>query len=78
MTVMKRPAGLILMALFVSFLLAQVAAGGAQEADRAYVNGKIYTVDANFSTASALAVKDGRFIYVGDDAGVKAHIGPLT
>ncbi len=45
----------------------------AKEADRAYVNGKIYTVDKNFSTASTLAVKDGRFIYVGDDAGVKSH-----
>ncbi len=50
----------------------------AQEADRAYVNGNIYTVDENFSTATALAVKDGRFIYVGDDAGVEAFIGPNT
>ena len=54
------------------------AGGAAQEADRAYVNGIIYTVDEQFSTASALAVKDGRFIYVGDDAGAQAHIGPNT
>ncbi len=35
-------------------------------------------MDEEFSTASALAVKDGKFIYVGDDAGAKAYIGPLT
>ena len=53
-------------------------AGPGQEADRAYINGNIYTVDAEFSTASALAVKDGKFVYVGDDASVQAHIGPGT
>ena len=38
----------------------------------------IYRVDEAFTTASAFAVKDGQFIYVGDGAGVQAHIGPLT
>jgi predicted amidohydrolase YtcJ len=64
--------------LLVSFILAPAAVRGTQEADRVYVNGKIYTVDEKFSTASAIAVKDDKFIYVGDDAGVKAYIGPLT
>ena len=63
--------------LIVASLVAPAAAR-AQEADRAYINGIIYTVDEDFSTASALAVKDGRFVYVGDDAGVEAHIGPST
>jgi predicted amidohydrolase YtcJ len=62
----------------VSALMALPGAGVAQEADRAFVNGIIHTVDASFSTASALAVQDGRFLYVGDDAGVRAHIGPNT
>ncbi len=65
-------------ALLVSFILAPAAVSDAQEADRVYVNGNIYTVDEEFSTASAVAMKDGRFIYVGDDAGVQAYIGPLT
>ncbi|NIM50648.1 MAG: amidohydrolase family protein [Gemmatimonadales bacterium] len=64
--------------LIVSSIVALPAAGSAQEADRAYINGTIYTVDEDFSTAAALAVKDGRFIYVGDVAGVQAHIGPNT
>ena len=73
-------------AFIVSSILALAVAGcapeatqeTAQEADRAYINGTIYTVDEAFGTASALAVKDGRFTYVGDDAGVQAHIGTST
>jgi len=64
--------------LVVSSILALAGAGCAQEADRAYINATIYTVDADFSTASALAIRDGEFIYVGDVAGVQAHIGPNT
>jgi hypothetical protein len=64
--------------LLVFFILSPAAVSGAQEADRVYVNGNIYSVDEEFSTASAIAVKDGQFVYVGDDAGVQAYIGPLT
>ena len=65
-------------AVLVWFVLAPAAVAGAQEADRVYVNGNVHTVDKAFSKASAFAVKDGRFIYVGDRAGVQAHIGRLT
>ncbi|MFH1763642.1 MAG: amidohydrolase [Gemmatimonadota bacterium] len=64
--------------LLVSSILTLAGVSYAQEADRAYVNGTIYTVDESFRTASAIAMKDGTFIYVGDDAGVRAHIGPST
>ena len=64
--------------LLVSFLLAPGACSNAQEADKVYINGNIYTVDEEFSTASALAVKDGKFIYVGNDAKAQAYIGPMT
>jgi predicted amidohydrolase YtcJ len=69
-----RPTG----ALVVSLILVLSGTTHAQEADRAYINGNIYTVDEDFSTASAVAIRDGRFIYVGDDAGVQAYIGPRT
>jgi len=79
MNIMKRLSGIFsIFVLLVSFTLAPAAVSDAPEADRVYVNGNIYTVDEEFSTASAIAVKDGQFIYVGDDAGVKAYIGPLT
>ena len=65
-------------ALAMITALAPAATGCGQEADRAYINATIYTVDPDFITASAMAVKDGQFIYVGDEAGVEAHIGPGT
>ena len=76
---MKRVSGrFAIFVLLMSFILAPAAGWNAQEADRVYLNGTIYTVDEEFSTATAIAVKDGKFIYVGDDAGVQAYIGPLT
>ena len=60
-------------------LFAYAAAAVAQEpADTVYVNGNVYTVDEDFSTASAFAIKEGSFIYVGDDLGAQPYIGPLT
>jgi predicted amidohydrolase YtcJ len=40
--------------------------------------GAIYTVDAARSWAEALAVRDGRLVYVGGDRGVRELIGPKT
>lgn len=79
MNIMKRFSSIFfIFVLLVLVIPAPAAVRGAQEADRIYVNGNIYTVDEAFSTASAFAVKDGQFIYVGDDAGVQAYVGPLT
>ncbi|MGD2271737.1 MAG: amidohydrolase [Desulfobacterales bacterium] len=79
MKTMKKLSGLFsILVLFVSILLATAACSNAQEADRVYINGNIYSVDEDFSTASAFAVKDGKFIYVGENEGAKAHIGPRT
>ncbi|MGB2908768.1 MAG: amidohydrolase, partial [Candidatus Aminicenantaceae bacterium] len=64
--------------LFVLLIQAPGVGSDTQQADRVFFNGNIYTVDDEFSTATALAEKDGKFVYVGDDAGAKAHIGPLT
>ena len=54
--------------------LVTTVTGCANDADRAYVNGTIYTVDDDFSTATALAIRDGKFIYVGDEAGAQPHL----
>ncbi len=47
-------------------------------ADTVYHHGYIYTVDAHDSVRQALAIRDGRFVYVGDEAGVAPFIGPKT
>lgn len=62
----------------ISVLFLVPAALFAQEADTVYLNGNVYTVDQTFSTASAFAIKDGSFIFVGNDAGAEEHVGPLT
>jgi predicted amidohydrolase YtcJ len=65
-------------------LIAAVAAAGtpaataAAAADTAYRHGLVYTVDAQDSVQQALAIRAGRIVYVGSDAGLAAYIGPKT
>jgi len=47
-------------------------------ADLVLTGGRIATMDAVRSWATAVAVRDGRIVAVGPDAAVKAHIGPAT
>jgi predicted amidohydrolase YtcJ len=48
----------------------------AQTADIAIVNAHVYTVNPQQASATSIAVKGGRILYVGDDA--TAYIGPET
>ena len=48
------------------------------KADRIIKNAKIFTSDKNKPQASALVVKDGKFVYVGDEAGLSAYEGEVT
>ncbi len=50
----------------------------AKKAADMVVYGTIYTVEDNAPQAEAFAVKDGKYIYVGDAAGAKAYIGENT
>jgi len=47
----------------------------ASGADRVFLNGVVYTANANRDVASALAIRDGRIVYVGDSEGARALIG---
>ncbi len=65
--------------LTLIMLFSMVPAMAAEEAaDSVYRNGNIYTVDEAFSTATALAIKGDRLLYVGDEAGVEKYIGTNT
>ena len=46
--------------------------------DTAYINGKVYTVDDNFSVATAFGVSEDRFAVVGTDEEVLARCTPDT
>jgi len=71
--------------LFVAFLALLLGVGmfgcSAQEVDRTpadlVVYGKIFTSENN-KIVEAFAVKDGKFVYVGDKRGAKAFIGSNT
>lgn len=49
-----------------------------EKADSVYRNGAIYTVNDQQPWAQAIAVKDKRIIYVGDNTSVKNYIGKRT
>ena len=44
----------------------------AQSADLVLRGGKVITVDKDWRIAQAVAIKDGRFLAVGDDAAIAA------
>lgn len=69
---------LLALVMLVSLFPTLALAAEPVVADSVYRNGNIYTVDEAFSTATALAIKGDRLIYVGDEAGVEAYIGPNT
>jgi predicted amidohydrolase YtcJ len=74
----------------ILLLLALAACGASREvdferslavpapADLILRNGKIITVDRDFSIRQAVAIRDGRFIAVGSDRDVRVLIGPRT
>jgi predicted amidohydrolase YtcJ len=50
----------------------------AQAPDTVLVNGKILTVDAQFSTREALAIRDGKILAVGSSADMRRLAGPRS
>lgn len=69
---------LLAQSLFVTAALAFAQSGFASIADTVLLNGKILTVDKDFSVHQALAVKDGRILAVGSNDAMRSHIGDET
>ena len=61
-----------------SFLALPSLLLAAEPADLIVYKAKVVTVDAKFSLAEALAVKDGRIVFVGTDAEALKHCGKNT
>jgi predicted amidohydrolase YtcJ len=55
-----------------------IPAIAASAADTVLLDGKIHLLDVADQVVSALAIRDGRVIYAGDDAGAKALAGSQT
>ncbi len=60
--------------------LAVVACGGSgrSPADTVLRNGQVLTMDANNSVQQAVAVRDGKIVFVGTDADAGNWVGPAT
>jgi predicted amidohydrolase YtcJ len=70
--------GALLTLLMAALLLPAVAAAANKPADTVFKNGYVYTVTPGARVAHAVAVKDGRIVYVGSDEGASAFVGPST
>jgi predicted amidohydrolase YtcJ len=69
--------------LFPVLFLSLVGACGqapdpVTSADRVFVNGAVYTVDADRSWAEAVAINDGHIVFVGSNDDAQAWIGEST
>ncbi len=56
----------------VVFAIVLTSCGGPKKVDTVVFNGVIYTVDSSFSTAQAMAIKDGVIVALGTDAEITA------
>jgi predicted amidohydrolase YtcJ len=64
--------------VFATVVLAAELPAWSQNADTILVNGKILTVDAQFSTREAIAIRDGKITLVGSNADVRKQAGRQT
>jgi len=68
----------VLLELVAALTLAAACGRGEAPADLVFRGGAIYTVDAARPSAEAVAVRDGRIVFVGDAAGAADWIGADT
>jgi predicted amidohydrolase YtcJ len=64
--------------VFCAAALSGCATPIPRPADLVLLNGKVITVDERFSTAQAFAIRDGKFVAVGPNEGVRNYIGGST
>jgi len=71
---------LTFLTIFSSFILIIYGCGGnnSQSADLVFTNGFVFTVDSLNTEAEAVAVKDGKIIFVGHNNAAKRFIGEQT
>jgi len=62
----------------ILLLLSIAASLAAQPADQIFTNGKVLTVDQDFSIAEAIAIRGDRIVAVGSNAEILKHSGPET
>ena len=74
----NRKANLIRTGLLGVAAVAAASPAWSQNADTILVNGKVLTVDSQFSTREAIAIRGGTITAVGSNAEVRKQAGPKT
>ena len=64
--------------LLLLVLLTGIATLAETPADRVYRNGVVFTADARNTIAEAVAIREGRIVYVGPNAGAAPFVGSKT
>lgn len=62
----------------VAMVAVTTTSGAQSPADLIVTNGRIYTVDDGRPLAHAIAIRDGRILFVGSNRGAEALAGPTT
>jgi predicted amidohydrolase YtcJ len=70
--------GALLTLLAAALLLPTAAVAKNKPADTVFKNGYVYTVNPGERVAQAVAVKDGKIVYVGANRGARAFVGAHT
>ena len=78
MILVKSPKRLSSLGIFLLAMASGPGAFGSDVADAVFLNGKIITVDDQFSIVEAMAVSDDRFIAVGTNEAMDGFTGPET
>jgi predicted amidohydrolase YtcJ len=65
-------------ALIISLMLVANALAQTAPADRVYRNGVVFTANGKSELAEAVAIREGRIVYVGNEKGVKPFVGTST
>lgn len=60
------------------FLGSVCAANSSGAADRVYRNGRIFSADSHHAMAQAIAIRDGRIVFIGTNEAATNFIGPST
>ncbi|MFI5183005.1 MAG: amidohydrolase [Vicinamibacteria bacterium] len=68
----------MLLLLLLAILAAPALRAAEGPADLVLTGGSVYTMDAARSWADAVAVRGGRIVFVGTEAGARSWIGPAT
>jgi predicted amidohydrolase YtcJ len=64
--------------LLPALLFTAAALAGGPPADLVIIEARVYTADGSRSMAEAIAVRDGKIAFVGDNEGARALVGPNT